>query len=89
MDMFDRCILTKESLTKIDDRDFVELVRIYVDLQASLLKRQKSTLKDIFVERQELYNSALLASAVSDLSIKMKKGEAPLDELDFFIETLI
>jgi hypothetical protein len=31
----------------------------------------------------------LLASAVSDLSIKIKKGEATLDELDFFIETLV
>lgn len=51
LDMFDRCILTKESLNKIDDRDFIELARIYVDLQASLLRRHKSALKDIFVER--------------------------------------
>jgi hypothetical protein len=32
LEMFDKCILTKETLTKIEDRDFIELTRLYVDL---------------------------------------------------------
>jgi hypothetical protein len=31
----------------------------------------------------------LLASAVTDLRLKLKKEEATLDEVDFFIETML
>jgi hypothetical protein len=87
--MFDKCILTKETLTKIEDRDFIELTRLYVDLQSTLLRKDKNGLKDIFVERHELFNSQLLANAVTDLKLKYKKEEATLDEVDFFIETML
>lgn len=54
-----------------------------------MLRRDKSALKDIFVTRNELYSSVLLASAVNDLRLKFKKEEATLDEVDFFIETML
>ena len=32
LDMFDKCILTKETLVKIEEKDFIELTRFYVEL---------------------------------------------------------
>jgi len=32
LDMFDQNILTKETLTKIEEKDFIELSRLYLEL---------------------------------------------------------
>lgn len=83
-------IIQKESVRKIEEGDFLELARLYVELQSTLLKRHKNALKTLFVEKaSELFTSAQLASAVEDIGTKVKRDELSLEDLDFLIETLL
>jgi hypothetical protein len=90
--MFANNILVKENLKKIEERDFMTLARLYIDLQTTLLKRQKNSFKATFVERTTehgLFSSALLAGALQDIGLKVKKDEVSMEDLDFFLETLL
>lgn len=92
IDMFTNNILVRDSLKKIDDADFMTLARLYIDLQATLLKRQKNALKALFVEqaiKHDLFSSSLLASALTEITLKVKNDDMPMEDLDFFLETAL
>ena len=50
-DMFANNILLKVNIKKIEERDFIELFRLYIESQVSFLKKDKERLKAIFIEK--------------------------------------
>ena len=51
MEMFLKNVLVQGNLKKLSEQDFLSLVRLYMDLQATVLKQQKNAFKQMFVEQ--------------------------------------
>lgn len=65
---------------------------LFIDLQATVLKKHKSQLKEIFVEKTvslELFSSSAQAEPLQDISQKVIKGQLGTEDLNFMLEALI